>query len=237
MATIEDLGTEVLVKVENRANSTARAYQWLKEAILEITSNPDFRNDFPELEVEGAQYDLTVGTPEYEETNFVTTTTPASLNMATLNFRLWTNPPTNTHWIILVPSHYQKADRQYSANSRPSEWYRFGGNIGFWPPPDDTYQVQARLLRFHPFESVLKDTNLLLTQDWNEIVVLGAAMRGFIELEEYEKAAQIRLLLYGDPKHPEKPGIMYSRKTKHEREAHRATTPLRIRTMRSTRAL
>lgn len=232
MSTIGTLSSEVLVKVENRTNDTTRAYQWLKEALLEITANPDLRNDFPELEDEGPNYNLTIGQSEYADSNFIDA---SQVNRATLTIRLWIDPPTNTKWIMLNPSHYQKTDRTYMGNARPVEWFRFGTNIGFWPPPDVAYQARARYLRQHPIDGTVQNTTILLTADWDEVLVLGAAMRGFIELEQYEKAEAIRKTLYGDPKYPEKPGMVFGRKTRRESEAHRVTQALTPRLRRYVR--
>lgn len=47
--TIDDLDDEVIARVENRTSDIGRARIWLRDAILEISSNPDFRNEFDQL--------------------------------------------------------------------------------------------------------------------------------------------------------------------------------------------
>jgi hypothetical protein len=57
-------------------------------------------------------------------------------------------------------------------------------------------------------------------------VCWAAVQRGFMGLEEFEKAGMIHTLIYGDPKHPEKPGLLNSRKKKRERERWREESRL-----------
>jgi hypothetical protein len=94
--------------------------------------------------------------------------------------------------------------------------------------PNAAYQVQARVLRRHPItDAALSTTVILLPREWNEVLEWAAAIRGFMELLEYEKAAAVRSLLYGDPKHPEKPGLIEGVKKRRKREAWRQTVGLR----------
>lgn len=228
---ISDLANEVIIKCENRTTDLSRAYVWVRDAILEIAGNPDYRDEFSELEMLGPTFKLTgsttigLSTQEYDESNLI----PAGdVNMATLDIFLWTDPPTNSVRQKLNPSHYQEADKSVVAVSRPISWYRFSGNIGFYPSPDKNYQVQARVLRQHPIaDAAVQTTQILLPRDWNEILVYAAVERGFIELGEYEKANSIHTLLYGDPRYPNKPGLIAGRKKKRGREAWRTSQGLR----------
>lgn len=220
-----DLDNEVILKVENRVDDLSRADAWLRDALLEITGDPNFRNEFDQLEVYGSQFNLTARVQEYPETNLIP---PGQLNQATLDINLWQNPPTNTIRRKLNPSHYQKADNFQPTFSLPTEWYRFGANIGFSPIPDKGYQVQTRMLMMHPINYAnLAATAILIPQDWNEILVLAAAEKGFLELMEYEKSNKIHMLLHGDPKYPTRPGMMNGRKTRREQEFGRQEQPLR----------
>jgi len=124
-------------------------------------------------------------------------------------------------------SHYQKADNFQPTFSLPTEWYRFAQTIGFTPVPDKAYQVQTRMLRQHPINSTLNQTVILIPNDWNEILVWAAVERGFMEYMEYEKAAKIHTLLYGDPKEPARPGIIEGRKKRREMEMWRTEGSLR----------
>lgn len=226
--TLNDLVTDTIEAVENRTSDNTRALKWLRDALIEITSNGEYRDDFVELEVTGPVFNLTANVQEYAETNFIT---GPDLNMATLDMRIWDDPPTNSRSRKLKPSHYQKTDESSTLASRPSEWYRFGGNLGFYSVPDAVYQVQARCLKYHPInDSDLGSTTILIPRDWNEIIVQAAAVRGFKWLEEFEKAGQIHQFLFGDPdqqKKGAKPGLISGRIKKRANEAWRQQQALR----------
>jgi len=224
MATIASLASEVILKVENRTGDLVRAETWLKHAILEISSNPDFRNEFDQLEVLGPTFELTIGTQTYAFSNVV----PAGdINIGTLDVVLFIDPPTNLLRRKLRHSHYQEVDKFQTLSAPPIVWYRFADTIGFNPVPDKAYTVQARVLREHPFNTPLGDTTVLLPNDWDEILEWSAAMRGFMELLEYGKAMDIRNILHGDPKHPDRPGLIEGRKKRREREDWRHEGALR----------
>lgn len=223
--TIQQLENEVLLRCENKTSDIGRTDIWLRDALLEITSNPDFRNEFDLLEILGPVFNLTSGTQEYDFANIV----PAGdYNVATLDVLIWQDPPTNSIRRKLGQSHYQKADNFQPTLSLPTEWYRFADTIGFTPVPDKAYQIQARILRQHPInDNVLNQTQILIPREWNEILVWAAVERGFMEYLEYEKAQKVHILLYGDPKHPDRIGLIESRKKRREMEAHRTEQALR----------
>lgn len=223
---ISDLESEVIIKTENRTSDTARADVWLRDALLEITSDPDFRNEFDQLEEYGVPFNLTPLVQEYDEiSNFIP---GGDVNVATLDILLWQDPPTNAIRRQLGHSHYQKADKFQPTFAQPTEWYRFSQTIGFTPIPDLAYQVQTRMLKQHPInDNVLNQTVILIPRDWNEVLVWAAVERGFTELLEFEKAQKIHMLLHGDPKYPTRLGLLNGRKTRREMEAHRTESALR----------
>jgi hypothetical protein len=223
---IADLENEVILRTENRTTDTARADVWIRDSLIEITSDPDFRNEFVELEEYGPTFNLTPQQQEYPEfTNLIPV---GDVNVATLDILIWQDPPTNSIRRKLIQSHYQKADNFQPTFSLPTEWYRFALTIGFTPVPDKAYQIQTRMLRAHPInDNQLNQTQILIPRDWNEVLVWCAVERGFLELLEYEKAAKVHVHLHGDPKHPDRIGIYEGKKKQREREAWRTETPLR----------
>lgn len=225
--TIADLENEVIIRTENRTEDVARARIWLRDTLLEITSNPDFRTEFDELEYNSALVNLTVGLREYNWSDWVTV---PDVNVASLSFLLWTNPPSNTSRIKLGQVDYQYLDKITPFDGQPTQWARFGQTVIFDAEPQLAYQTQLRFYNMHPIDdNVLQNTQILISRDWNEILIWGAVLRGFTELLEYEKAAKVRLLLYGDPKHPDRPGLLEGRKKRKEKEAFRKQAALRPR--------
>jgi hypothetical protein len=236
MATIQNLETEVIWRVENRVTETSRADVWIRDTLIEIAGNPDYRDSFPELEVTGPTFNLTGGSlgtsvQEYAETNFLSV---GDYNIKSLEFFIWTDFSTNQQRKKLRPTAYQEADEYTSGPSLPTQWYRYGLNIGFDPTPNQNYQVQARVMRRHPItdyfntSGLLNTTTILLPTEWFEVIEWAAAMRGFMELLNFERAGEIRTMLFGDPAHPnDNPGLIASVKTKRAAERWVEQQPLR----------
>jgi hypothetical protein len=221
---IGDLVNEVLLRTENRTNDNARAAIWIRDALLEISGSPDYRDDFAELEELGPVFNLTPQVQEYAESLMAPSGDVVSVVDDIL---IWVDYPTNTVRRKLDTSHYQKTDRFTPIFSLPTEWYRHSTNIGFNPVPDKSYQVQWRMVKMHPInDNVLTQTIILLPRDWNETLVWTAVYRGFSELMEYEKAAKVYQLLHGDPKDPSQPGLLYSVKRKRRKEQWRMESRL-----------
>ena len=217
--TIASLVNEVLLRTENRTNDASRAAIWIRDALLEISGSPDYRDDFVELELLGPTFLLTINQQEYAETLMAPTGAVVSVVDDIL---IWVDYPGNTVRRKLDWAHYQKTDRFTPVYSLPTEWYRHSTNIGFNPVPDKPYQVQWRMVMMHPInDNNLPLTQILLPRDWNEVIVWNAVYRGFNELMEYEKAAKVYQLLHGDPKDPSQPGLLFSTKRKRRKEAWR----------------
>lgn len=221
---INDLVNEVLLRTENRTTDSGRAAVWIRDALLEISSNPDYRDDFQELEEWGPVLNLTIEQQEYNEALFIPT---GDVSNAVLSMLLWIDYPYNQNRRKLDVSHYQKTDKFQPVFSVPTEWYRFGGLLGFNPVPDKPYQCQVRLDRQHPInDNVLSQTLILLPREWNEVLILAAVQRGFIELMEYEKANAVHQQLYGDPMSKGQPGLIFHVKRKRRKEQWRQESKL-----------
>jgi hypothetical protein len=235
MSTIGDLVNEVLIRTENRTSDANRATIWLRDALLDITMDSQLRNEFDELEVIGPKFNLTANpvgaNPVVQEYAFSNFLTPGDYNTSTLGFLIWTDPPSNFNRVRLSETSYQDSDRISPYPGLPTKWYRYGDMAGFSPPSDRAYQVQARIYRMHPVDNTsiatINATTILLAQDWNEVLIWAAVLRGFTELLEFEKATSVRTLLYGDPEMPQRPGLLQGKKKRHEREAWRRQKALR----------
>jgi hypothetical protein len=230
--TINDLVTMpsgVLQKVENRSTDTAQAWQWVVDALLELSTDRELRNEFDQLEEYGNMFNLTVGQQEYDDIEcFVP---GGDINTSTLDFLLWIDPPNNTQRRRLDMISYQEADKWQASNAQPIQCYRFSDLIGFYPIPDQTYTVQPRIQRQHPINDTnIGATPILLPRDWNEIICWAAAMRGYADLKEYEASQKIHDLLYGagdENTAKRSPGMIMRRKKRREQEAWRKEMPLR----------
>lgn len=221
---INDLVNEVLIRCENRTTDTSRASIWIRDALLEISGSPDYRDDFVELEELGPVFNLIPKQQEYAETLLAPV---GDIVSVVDDILIWVDFPANTVRRKLDTSHYQKTDRFNPVFSLPTEWYRHSTNVGFNPVPDKAYQVQWRMVKMHPINDVtLTQTQILLPRDWNEVLIWAAVYRGFNELLQFEKAAKVHTLLHGDPKDPGKLGLMYSVKRKRRKEQWRMESRL-----------
>jgi hypothetical protein len=229
---IMDLAQEAVNRCENRQDSLDRMGILIRDALIELTTNTDYRDDFDELEIWSESFALTVGVTEYPFSQLVPQTNEyerADYNLATLDILMWIDPPTNTKRIKLNPSHYQLVDRGLTlGNSQPAEWYRFGDSFGVNPAPNRAYEVQARILRGHPInDDAVPFTTILLSRSWHEVLVWAGVERLYMELGQFEKAAYVHKLLHGDPRYPDKPGLLNGGKKRRKREAHRVSGGLR----------
>jgi hypothetical protein len=233
--TIADYAAIVCTKLENRTSDLDKAIEWVANSLVEITGDSDLRDDFDELEAWGDKFSLIPGQQEYP---FSLMLNPQlTYNQATLSVMLWIDPPTNYTRVKLHPGHYQDADRMTTSSlslgswSQPSDWYRFADQIGFNPIPNLGYTVQARCLQLFPINegspSVVGTTPILLTRQWKEVIIQSALMRGFMDLQEFDKAAAIHTMLYGDPKHPQDKGMIARVPTRRKKELYRESIGLR----------
>src|SRR5258706_4363902 len=102
--TFLDLLPEIQYALGNRtqADFVPRIYGWLRDGLVEITTSLQYREDLIELEVRGEPFNLTAGTPMYDENLFVPVVADplqSGLNSATLDIILWTDFPTNSKFI------------------------------------------------------------------------------------------------------------------------------------------
>ena len=222
--TIGALASEVITKLENRTTDLTRAYQWLADAVLELTSSGELRDEFDDLEQLGPPFSLA---PRVREYAFSTILNPGDYNDGTLDIRLWNNPPQNTVFQRLRRTDYQFTDNYSNNPGRPSAWYRFADNYGFDMIPDLPYQIQARYLIQHPIAAPPQNTVVQMPRPWIDVLILSAVQKGFVELNEYEKANATSQILHGDPRDPTKPGLIYKRKKRYQIEAWREVQPLR----------
>lgn len=224
MYQVSDLTPEVIIKLENRTTDTSRAYQWLVDGLLELTSSGELRDEFDDLERLGPTFNLTATVREYP---FSTILQPGDYNEGTLDIRIWNDYPTNRVFQRLHKTDYQFTDNYSNNPGRPSAWYRYGDNYGFDLIPDKSYQIQARYLIRPPLGSPIQSTYLPIPSSWNDVLVLMAVQKGFVELNQYEKANAVYQILHGDPRDPSKPGLIYKRKKRYQIEAWREVQPLR----------
>lgn len=121
----------------------------------------------------------------------------------------------------------------------PAIWAPFAQRMYLRPVPNDSYPVIVDYwvkvnVDINADVNTLNETEILLPDDWIEIVDYEAQMRGFMGLLEFDKANAIRMLLHGDPKKPKEPGLIKQRLTRIQAEYENADYGLRPRMVRYT---
>lgn len=129
-----------------------------------------------------------------------------------------------------------KIIRQYQRlnSSVPSIWAPFGGQFYLRGVPNGAYPLDIDFWKWPTIATVVNNTVIQLPPDWIEIVTYEAQMRGYIDLQEPDKAASIRTLLYGNPMKPGMPGLIKQRLTRIQAEYQDANYGMRPRTTRYT---
>lgn len=121
-----------------------------------------------------------------------------------------------------------------SSTGIPSIWAPFGNQIVLRAVPNDAYPLTIRYWQKVVLSEDLAETELLVPDDWLEIIEYGAQLRGYIALQDPQGAASVRLMLYGDPKLPDKPGLIKQRLTQIQAENANANYGVRPRITRYT---
>ena len=122
----------------------------------------------------------------------------------------------------------------------PSIWAPWAQQMILRQVPNDNYPLIIRywqLVTLDPSAptAVINATPIKLPDDWLEIVDYGAQMRGYIDLQEADRANAIHVLLYGDPGNRKKnPGLIKQRLTRIQPEYEDANYGMRPRLTRYT---
>lgn len=223
MSTIAERTETVRLMLGNRSDLEDRIPRWTAKAYVELASNVPF--------------------PELEESDPITTTSGAD------NYQY----PTDAMGIISCTLSFQGAKRairkkniEYidlyptTALGPPAIWAPYKQEQIFRPVPDGAYDIMRRFWKKPVVDftdtTSIDATDLLVPDNWLEIVDYASALRGFVELKDRGKAQELRILLYGDPRHPaDNPGLIKERLTRIQAENVNSDYGLRMRVRRYTR--
>lgn len=205
---ISDREAFVKEKLGNRSDLDGRIRTWLRDSYLEFA----FAYPFDEL-LSTTETSTTAGTDTYDY--------PVGVR----GLRALTLIDSNKQGIPLERRNIRYLDGLSAvAKGRPwvyAPWVVQGvGSITRFITlrnvPDKSYTLRWRTWLSAVIGGDIKTTDLHVPDDWLEIVDYGAALRGFSELLEHDRAQAIRDLLYGfiDPTSGKKqPGLIASRMT------------------------
>lgn len=230
-AVINDLIPKVQAAMQNRADVTEsqanpemRPSAWLRDALREITANLPFEElrqpnppnvlIGPGLGVGGSGY-------KYPVSSFVNPGDDVTLMEDPVIFL---DPPTNS---VPHPMDYltPKAIAPYFVlNGIPYNYTRFGNQFWFGVQPSQNFTVFIPYQIRHQFiDADLTKSSVGVPPDWFDIIAYAAAERGCVPLRWNEQAVFLHNLLHGDPKHPEKLGLIEAKVLQQERDRRLST--------------
>lgn len=192
MATINDRVATVRLNLGNRTDLDTRIKRWLADAYLDLGSN------YPFEELEDTISDMLVPTiAEYPYAAQVRAVKNLSITLS--------NGDTRT----LFKRHITNV-RRYSSTAPgdPSIWAPFKRVAHLRPVPRLSHTLTWDVWVKPEIAAVVEDTQILLPDDWLEVLDLAATLRGHISLLERDKAGEIRMLLFGDPLKLDQPGLI-----------------------------
>lgn len=206
----------------NRPDQAAKISGWI------LNGYRDIAHSIPFEELEATANVLCIPTiAEYDYPsdargiNFITLGVPASNPTS--------NPPLWKRNIAII--------RRYSKSTTgvPSIWAPYNSQIHLRQVPNDGYPMTIDYWRKVQVDSEdINGTVIEVPDDWIEIVDYAAQIRGYIDLQQPDRAGAIRTLLYGNPKFPDKPGLIKQRLTRIQSEYAGASYGVRPRLVRYT---
>lgn len=226
MSTIGDRVANVVELLGGRTDKATQISQWLASGYRDIGSTIPFETleatanvlcvsgidsyDYPE-DARGIK-SLTMGIPASSPTSF---------------------PPLRKRNMAIL-------DRYTTVTGVPSIWAPFNSQFFLRAVPNDAYPITVRywqkvtLAVAADGTTDINSTVLNVPDDWLEIIDYEAQMRGYMDLQEFDKAGAIRTLLYGNPRKPGMPGLIKQRLTRIQAESENADYGLRPRKSRYT---
>lgn len=215
--TIGDLVPVVTSLLGNRTDLATKAAQWIKFGYYDLATTLPFET-LEDTETNQTTYGI--DSYDYPET---------ARAIKSLSLSVQNAPRQLNKKNIQVIDQYQTQNPAV-----PAIWAPFGSQYVLRPVPNGTYPMIVRFWVTPQFAAVITDTVIMVPPDWIEIVSYEAQMRGYLDLQEPDKAANIRLILYGNPMKPGMPGLIKQRLTRIQAESSNANYGMRPRTTRYT---
>ena len=168
---------EVISRLGNRSDITARAKQWVNQAQFSIATNYRF-------------FELEVSVTGSTTSSTRTYSLPSDLRVI-LSLRDTTNSRK------LTQADWRTFDKTSQVTGQPSRYTRFGSSVELDPTPDATYSLSLRYLK--RVASMTNDTDEpVLPDEWIEAIILRACWIGALALQmnETSEAFKNEYVLY-----------------------------------------
>jgi hypothetical protein len=158
-----------LLGIDDDDATPTRRMLWINRSFWEITAKFEFR------EKEGT-------------TSFLTVAGTNSYNMpvdseALQSVAITQSDASNTTLTRISKETYQNTyTSDYNLRGIPIHYYREGSKIIFSPVPDDIYNIEIKYLK--TLADLVDGGSVVLPQEWHELILFGAAYRGFLVLND-----------------------------------------------------
>lgn len=228
---ISDRAATVQLMLGNRNDLASRLPVWIANAYIELASNIPF--------------------PDLEASDYLLTTAGGGFPPVGDSYAYPTNARgilSATMFINNIPRPIKKKNIEYIdfyptiAPGPPAVWAPFNYQMIFRPVPDQAYTILRRFWTSPVVDfsstGATSATQLMIPFDWFEVVDYMAALRGYMELQNTQKVAETRQILYGDPKHPQdNPGLIKQHLTPIQSENMNSDYGMRMKVRRYTGGL
>lgn len=208
----------VWAKLSQRADVVTYGKQWIADAVIELSRDYPFQ-DLEETTPNPVQ--MTNGQYIYDLSTWLKPgDTIANLVPSFYMFYQVpagggpgpTNPGIGLKWKTI-----DALELMFNTPGAPAFWSRWKKQIYIAPVPDNSYYSYMRYQKQHPFSNPVALTDqILLPDEWREIVEYSAALRGAGNLRMLDYAADYRKTLFGDPKDPTDVGLIAHRVSQDE---------------------
>jgi hypothetical protein len=197
----------------NRSDLTTRIYNWIWDSYLELGMSLPFEGLEKTLSATSTPLTPTIvaGTDNYAYPTGVRAVKIITMLLTTGTSRLRRKNLEDIEDFSTAAADY----------GQPSIYSPFENKIWLRAVPDVVYSWRWRVWMAPTQGATVDATILLVPDDWLEVVDWGAAMRGFVELLEPDKSANIRMLLFGsdDPRTGHHvPGLIEKKMTRAQAE-------------------
>jgi hypothetical protein len=215
MATIAERAVRVLSMLGNRTDLVSKIEGWVRDAYFEF----GMKYDFEELE---ETHNLAITGANNNNTYTYPTLTLNNNSWYVRGIKALTLfGNNNTRVIPLIKKDIKWLDRLPETQGSPAIFCSFKNSIIMHPTPNTDWTLRWRVWLKPRIEIEdnnnnlhMNSTEILLPEDWLELIDYGAALRGHVDLLERDKAGEIMQLLFGseDPRNGRKiPGLISQR--------------------------
>jgi hypothetical protein len=223
MATIAERALIVISMLGNRTDLQTKVEGWLKASYFEI----GMRYDFEELE---DTHNTSIVGLNNNNTYPYPTLSISNNNWEVRAIKALTLFGNNNNRVIpLVKKDIKWLDRMPEVLGPPAIFCSYKNSVILHPTPNTDWTLRWRVWlkpRIEPEDNnnnlYMNATEILVPDDWMEVVDYGAAMRGHTDLLERDKAGEIMQLLHGseDPKTGRRiPGLIGQRLLRRQAES------------------